>query len=149
MASAAFFTAISMLVVNPMHLFNTGFQMSFLAVLTLSLMIPIIKKKYSGIFMASMAIQLGLLPYTIYVFNYISLAAVVVNVPIIYLTGLIVPMGMCSMAVMLIFEPFAEVLIQCLGGLCTIMMGFNDMTAIEGVTVFDVVSPPLWMVAVY
>lgn len=149
MASAAFFTAISMLVVNPMHLFNTGFQMSFLAVLTLSLMIPIIKKIYSGIFMASMAIQLGLLPYTIYVFNYISLAAVVVNVPIIYLTGLIVPMGMCSMAVMLIFEPFAEVLIQCLGGLCTIMMGFNDMTAIEGVTVFDVVSPPLWMVAVY
>lgn len=149
MASAAFFTAILMLAANPMHLFNTGFQMSFLAVLTLSLMMPIIKKIYSGIFFASLAIQFGLLPYTIYVFNYVSLAAVLVNVPVVYLTGLIVPMGMISMAVMLISDPLSAVMIRVLSGLCTIMTEMNDVTAIDGITVLDVVSPPLWVVVLY
>ena len=149
MASAAFFTAILMLVANPMHLFNTGFQMSFLAVLTLSLILPIIKQIYSGIFMASIAVQAGLLPYTIYVFNYFSLAAVLVNVPIIYLTGLIVPIGMCSMGTMLVCKPLAEITIRVLSGLCTIMTEMNSVTVMDGITVFEATSPPLWMVAIY
>lgn len=149
MASAAFFTAFLMMAVNPMHLFNTGFQMSFLAVLTLSLMMPIVKKIYSGIFITSIAVQAGLLPYTIYVFNYISVAALFVNVPIIYLTAIIVPMGMCTMVVSFVFKPLFEVLIQSLGGLCTIMIRLNDMTAIDGITVFNLASPPIWIVALY
>ena len=149
MASAAFFTAILMMVANPMHIFNAGFQMSFLAVLTLSLMIPLIKQIYGGIFMASLAVQAGLLPYSIYVFNYISLAAVVVNVPIIYLTGVIVHIGMCSMATMFICEPISVILMKVLSGLCTIMTELNSMTAIDGVTVYEVVSPPLWSVSIY
>lgn len=149
MASAAFFTALLMLADNPMHLFNTGFQMSFLAVLTLSLMMPIIKRFYSGMFMASIAVQLGLMPYTIYIFNYISLATVFVNVPVIFLTGIIGPAGMCGMLVLFVCEPLFDIVAGVLYGLCHIMTELNSMTGIDGITVFDVKSPPLWIVAFY
>lgn len=149
MASAAFFTALLMLADNPMHLFNTGFQMSFLAILTLSLIMPIIKQFYSGMFMASIAVQLGLMPYTIYIFNYISLAAVFVNVPVIFLTGIIVPAGMCGMLVLFVCEPLFDIVAGVLYGLCHIMTELNSMTGIDGITVFDVKSPHLWIVAFY
>ena len=149
MASAAFFTALLMLLANPMHIFNTGFQMSFLAVLTLSLMLPIIKKIYSGMFLGSLAIQAGLTPFTVYVFNYVSIMSVIVNVPIIFLTGMIVPAGMCCMVSMLIFQPAFDIISKVLFGLCSIMEELNDMTTIEGITVFDIKSPALWIPAVY
>ncbi len=149
MASAAFFTALLMLVKEPMYIFNTGFQMSFLAVLTLSLMVPVIKKFYSGIFLMSFAVQIGLTPYIMYVFNYFSMAAIVVNVPIISLIGLIVPIGMCCMVMMFTVEPLGILFAKVLGGLCMMLEKLNDITCIEGVTVFDVKSPNLWMVASY
>ncbi len=149
MASAAFFTALLMLIKEPMYIFNTGFQMSFLAVLTLSLIIPVIKQFYSGIFLVSLAVQIGLTPYISYVFNYFSLAAIVVNVPIIALLGLIVPIGMCCMVMMFIAEPFGILLSKVIGGLCIMLEKLNSMTCIEGITVFDVKSPDVWLVAVY
>jgi len=149
MASAAFFTALVMLIKEPMYIFNTGFQMSFLAVLTLSLMVPLIKRFYSGVFLVSIAVQAGLTPYIAYVFNYISLASVFVNVPIITLIGMIVPIGMCNMAMMAIIEPLGELLSKILGGLCMMMIGLNDMTCIEGMTVFDVRSPAVFLIAAY
>lgn len=155
MASAAFFTAFLMLMHNPMHLFNAGFQMSFLAVLSLSLMLPIIKRFYSGVFLGSFAIQAGLTPYTIYVFNYFSLASIFVNVPIIFLTGFIVPMGLCAMvlygmaASTGILQPVFDFVTGSLGGFCRIMTKLNEMTGVEGITVFDIQSPPLWLIALY
>lgn len=149
MASAAFFTALVMLIKEPMYIFNTGFQMSFLAVLTLSLMVPLIKRFYSGIFLVSIAVQAGLTPYIAYVFNYISLASVFVNVPIITLIGMIVPIGMCNMMMMVIIEPLGELLSKILGGLCMMLIELNDMTCIEGLTVFDVRSPAVILIAAY
>ena len=67
---------------NPMQLFHTGLQMSFLAVLTLSAAAPFFRKFYQGIFLSSGVVwRLGLLPYAACVFNYVSLAAVFINVP--------------------------------------------------------------------
>lgn len=149
MASAAFFTALVMLVNNPMHIFNVGFQMSFLAVLTLALLLPVIKHFYRGVFLMSAAVQIGLLPYTVYVFNYFSLAAVVVNVPVIYLTGVIVPTGMCYMFFTAVSKPLAMVTAKVLGGLCMMLEEINSATCIEGMTVFDVRSPDVWLIALY
>ena len=149
MASTAFFTALLMLIYEPMSIFNVGFQMSFLAVLTLSLMIPIVKRFYTGVFLTSLAVQIGLTPYMVYTFNYVSIIAVLVNVPVILLIGIIVPAGMCSMFLLLIFEPLGVVTAKVLGGLCIMLENLNSATCIEGITVFDVRSPCVWFIAAY
>lgn len=149
MSSAAFLMAFVMLLRNPLQLFHTGFQMSFLAVLTLSLILPIVRRIYDGILLASVSVQIGLLPYMLYVFNYLSLTAVLVNVPVIFLTGIIVPAGLCSMAAMELWASAFEAISGVLFGLCYILTKLNAITGIDDVTVFEVVSPPLWIVALY
>ena len=97
LSNAAFAVGLFVILQNPYMLFNTGFQMSFLAVLTLVLVLPYLRRVYSEIFLASLAVQLGLGPYILYQFNYLSPHAVLINVPVVYLAGLIVPAGLLSM----------------------------------------------------
>lgn len=149
LSSAAFLTAILMLIKNPMYLFNTGFQMSFLAVLTIALIIPIVRRVYKGMFLMSFSIQIGLVPYTAYMFNYLSLSAAFINIPIIFTTGIIVPIGLVSAVSMELCEPLFVLLTKILAGLCEILKWLNHMTAIDGISVFSVVSPDIRVLTAY
>lgn len=149
LSSAAFLIALLMLVKNPMQLFHIGFQMSFLAVLALCLLLPIVKRFYDGVFSASLAVQIGLMPYLIYAFNYLSLASVLVNVPVIFLAGVIVPAGMCCFFFLAVFPPVFDLVSALVFGLCKLMTAVNAMTGIDGITVFRAASPSLWALALY
>lgn len=166
LGSASFVVLLLILLNNPMQLFHTGLQMSFLAVLTLSSAAPFFRKFYQGIFLSSSVVQLGLLPYTAYVFNYVSLAAVFVNVPIILLAGFLVPLGigcfaadlLLSQVVMLpgadflsdgIFQPLFNLLGQVISGFCQLLTACNGMTCIKGITSFEVTSPSRALLAGY
>ena len=166
LGSASFVVLLMILLKNPMQLFHTGLQMSFLAVLTLSAAAPFFRKFYQGIFLSSGVVQLGLLPYTAYVFNYVSLAAVFINVPIIFLAGFLVPLGIGGFALSLIlleptavsgvdlvldaaFKPVIEIMGQAIDGLCGLLTSCNSMTCIKGVTSFEVTSPPRALLAGY
>ncbi len=175
--SAAFFTAAVMMLANPMCVFNTGFQMSFLAVLTMMLVTPAIDRLYKGIFTASISVQAGLMPYTAYVFNYFSPGAVLVNIPVIFLTGIIVPAGLSAMllsvtasasaggaageaasavpaeficaALFSLSDTLFAVTADVMAGLCRMLVKLNSITAADGVTVFTVTSPPIALTAFY
>ena len=166
LGSASFVVLLLVLLRNPMQLFHTGLQMSFLAVLTLSSAAPFFRKFYQGIFLSSGVVQLGLLPYTAYVFNYVSLASVFINVPIILLAGFLVPLGIGGFAMDLllsqmvllsgadfmsdgVFQMLFELLGQVLSGLCQLLTMCNGMTCIKGVTSFEITSPPRWLLAGY
>ena len=69
--SSAYLAGMSMMASNPMTLFNTGFQMSFMAILSIAVVMPVVKRFYSGVFLSGAAVQAGLLPYTAYMFNYV------------------------------------------------------------------------------
>ena len=101
--SRTFLTALGSMFMNPMQIFHTGFQMSYLAVLTLSLVLPYIHRFYTGVLSAGAAVQAGLLPYIMYVFNYVSLISLIVNVPVIMLAGFIVPLGLISAVFSMIY----------------------------------------------
>ena len=147
--SAAFCTAAVMMMRNPMCIFNTGFQMSFLAVLTMMMVMPAAEKIYKGIFTASLSVQAGLMPYVAYVFNYLSPGAVLVNVPVIFLTGIIVPMGLCAMVFSVSSDGLFSVVSAAAAGLCRMMTVLNHVSAADGVTVFEVTSPGKGTLAFY
>lgn len=155
LSSASFVVLLCILLKNPMQLFHAGLQMSFLAVLTLSAVVPFFRKVYQGIFLSSGVVQLGLLPYTAYLFNYVSLISVFVNVPIIFLAGFLVPLGIGGFAADLcplpdgVPAPVMSLLGQILRGLCRMLTMCNEMTCIRDVTSFEVTSPPRSFLAAY
>ena len=145
--SAAFAVASGVLATRPFMLFNAGFQMSFLAVLTLSLALPYIKSFYSGMFTVSLAVQLGLGPFVLYNFNYLSLLAVFINVPVVFLAGIIVPAGLVGLVLQ--NTPMFDFSARLIDILCNLLTGINRIVEIEGITTFQLPSPPVWTVAAF
>ena len=147
LVNAAFFVFLAVILKNPFMLFNTGFQMSLLAVLTIALFFPYFSRRYSGIFLASLAVQAGLGPFLIYQFNYLSVLAVIVNVPVVALAGLIVPSALLAMAVSP--TPLIDPAASLIKPLCAVLVRLNEVTQVDGITSFQVASPPLWIMAAY
>lgn len=147
LVNAAFFVFLAVILKNPFMLFNTGFQMSLLAVLTIALFFPYFSRLYSGIFLASLAVQAGLGPFLIYQFNYLSVLAVIVNVPVVALAGLIVPSALLAMAVSP--TPLIDPAASLIKPLCAVLVRLNEVTQVDGITSFQVASPPLWIMAAY
>ncbi len=93
-----FMTAFVMLVWNPFWLFDMGFQLSFLAVLSMLLLMPAIsntmpvKNKYlryfRDIFSVSLSVQLGIFPLCLYYFGTFPLYFFITNLIIIPLMTL-------------------------------------------------------------
>lgn len=147
--TAAGVTFTMMLMWNPYQLFNAGFQLSFLAVASLAVIIPFVKRYYQGIFLSAIAIQAGMVPYTAFVFNYISIGSVLANIPIIFIAGIMLPVGICALVSMLLPGDFFGFLIKMMEICAEVMIIINDFFYVSGKTSFDVISPPVWILIVY
>ena len=149
LSNAAFAVGLFVILQNPYMLFNTGFQMSFLAVLTLVLVLPYLKRVYAGLFLASIAVQIGLGPYILYQFNYLSLLAVLINVPVVFLAGLIVPAGLVSMVSGAAGSPVCGGADETVRILCSMLQELNIAGQMDGMASIRMPSPPLWAMAAY
>ncbi|NLD18781.1 MAG: DNA internalization-related competence protein ComEC/Rec2 [Clostridiales bacterium] len=148
LSTAAFAVASAMMVYNPMQIFHVGFQMSFIAVLSLSLLLPYIKKIHNGILAGGLAIQAGMTPLTIFIFNYISVVGIFINIFVIFLAGVIVPLGLVAFLFSEISSLFF-IASRILFYLCVILEESNHLTCIDSITVYDVASPPVSLIAFY
>lgn len=144
-------TCVSMIIIlaiNPMQIYSAGFQMSFLAVITLGIMIPLIQKKIKGILLPMIAVQTGMVPYTMYVFNYVSLTSVISNIPVYFIAAAMIPAGILVIAfcwLPVIAKPAAMIT----GLFVKLLLWCNDFTYMGGVFTFDVASPSVIFLAVY
>ena len=98
--------AIIMLVINPLDLFNVGFQLSFSAVFIILLVMPAIQhwlpqriqhRWYSSILMVvivSIVVQFGLYPLQAYYFGEVSLISPIANALFVPLLGFLVPLAL-------------------------------------------------------
>ena len=147
--TSASLTFLAMLIYNPYQLFNVGFQMSFLAVVSLAVIIPFVKRYYQGVFLSAIAIQAGMVPYTAFTFNYISLGSVLANIPVIFVAGIMLPAGVCALISMALPGELFGFLIKMVDICCGLLIHINDFFYVSGKTSFDVISPPVWLLIVY
>ena len=133
---------------NPLSIYDPSLQMSFIAVMAMSLVAPYIKRFHDGVFTGSLAVQAGLLPYIAYTFNCIPLAAFLINIPLIALTGVIVPLGVCCLVMDSLSEgiPAAH---ELLSALIAILVKGNSLTCIDGRTTFLCRSPSPFLIAAF
>ena len=157
MLTALSLTAMIILVREPYAMFGAGFQMSFLAVLSIIFLVPKIEKKAGGTVAVILGVQLPVMLYTAYNFNYFSPAGILANIPVVFLISLYVPAGMCCF----IFFAAGELMLPSGGflpkaadavisGMSGAVLHTNDLFYLDGNFVTDVASPPLWlMIALY
>lgn len=146
MLSGAVFAAFILLTINPFQLFNCGFQMSFLAVMGISFFARRFQKYMPSYFSMLTSIQLVLMPYMAYEFNYISVAALIVNYPSTFLVGIIVPAVLVMFALFGMFGIQATWIHQVIIWITDVLIKCNTLTYSTGLGSFDVTSPSLFFI---
>lgn len=103
--------AVVLLILNPMDLFSVGFQLSFLAVYIILLVLPVIQhqlpywlrlKWYAKplmVVIVSVVVQLGLYPVQVYYFGEVSLISPVANALFVPFLGIVVPLSLVALAI--------------------------------------------------
>ena len=87
-----------------------------------------------------------------YQFNILPLGAVLINVPVIFLAGLLVPAGMVGMFLPGGAAPgqfIAGVWDQGVASLCGAMIRLNELCSASRITSLDVASPPIWVLGIF
>jgi competence protein ComEC len=92
-------TAFFMLLYNPIYLFDIGFQLSFLAVLSILVINPLFVRRYSSenkiiqylweLIAVSFSAQIGVLPLSLYYFHQFPVLFLVTNICLIPLSGIL------------------------------------------------------------
>lgn len=88
---------IIVLLYNPFMMFGASFQMSYIAVSGISFLTDPLSRlvgKHAGFMLA---IQLSMIPYTIYTFNKINPFGFLINIPIVGLISLLVPFSILGL----------------------------------------------------
>lgn len=143
LAAAAFI----ILLISPGQLQNLGFQLSFLAVLSIVTLFPVFKEWVSGLsilrnsgfgrmilgvldlFLVSLAAQLGTLAITIYYFHKIPLVSLIANLVVVPLIGIIVATGMSFLLLGSLIPILAPLWAATLEGAIDLMLWFVQVCA--------------------
>lgn len=146
MATGLSTVALILILSNPYVIFSTGFQMSFLAVISICFLTPVLPARLPDGIATALAVNLGLLLYQMYQFNYVSLVALLANIPIIYLAGILVPVSLLAFLIFIMFAAVPGLFQMILDSLCFLMVKLNEFSTFGGYGSFDAASPPLWLV---
>ncbi|WP_461811678.1 DNA internalization-related competence protein ComEC/Rec2 [Faecalimonas sp.] len=126
LATSLSISAIIVICWRPQYLFDSGFLFSFGAVLGILLLKPILemlfpsKKKWVQSIYASLAIQLFLIPITLYFFFEIPTYAFFLNMVIIPVMSLLLGMAVVGMLLIYIWKPFGTFVLKGSGIFVTI-----------------------------
>lgn len=148
MLTAAGFTALIFIVLNPYVIFNTGFQMSFLAVCSIAFFYKRIPAKVPDGAAIMLCANIGLAPYQIYVFNWFSFSSFAANIPVVYLAGITVPLGIIHFLLFALMGNSLEtlkVVSLMTDSMANMIIEMNEFLSFGGKGGWDMTSPPLWI----
>ena len=143
--------AIILILRNPYVVWGAGFQMSFLAILSINTLVPHMPEKVPDSIAQTLAVSLALMLYQARTFNYLSPLSFLINIPIIYLAGIAIPASLLTFILYGIF--FAAGAVRMFPGsalvpalsVMDLTVRLNEMLSFGGIFSFDVISPPVYM----
>ena len=151
--------ALLILIFSPQSIFDTGFQMSFLAVLFIILFTcnfrflskwPPVSAWAGGLLFVSLSAQLALLPVFANCFHRVSFAAVLSNIILVPLSGVLMGGGFLMWAVSFIpCEFLFKTIVLIMEKLLYIFNFFVEAFAATPLAGLEVSSWPYWYIAAY
>ncbi len=140
--------AVILMLNDPYVIYGTGFQMSFLAIMAIKIVLKAIPEKVPDSLAQTLAVNLTLMLYQAYVFNFISPLAVLINIPVLYLAGISIPLAFMTFLVYgahaliasgavipeFVFAPACSV--------GELLIKANGLMNLKGYSSIDVISPP-------
>ncbi|MEA4989117.1 MAG: DNA internalization-related competence protein ComEC/Rec2 [Anaerovorax sp.] len=159
--NAICFSCFLQIIYNPYTIYNVGFQLSYLAVYSLAVILPWVDSRIDrmvlltakewigsvGKFLSPLfVLQFSMAPIIIFHFNFFSFVGFLLNPPVLFLAGMLIPIGMSLMflcGLPYISGIFFGVTVKSADLLLEAILKINDVFALWGRGCFWLVSPPL------
>nr|WP_262895810.1 ComEC/Rec2 family competence protein [Aureivirga marina] len=103
-----------LLLINPFWLFQVGFQLSYIAVISIVILKPIIDKLYKpkqrifskiwDLFSVSVAAQIGILPISLFYFHQFSALFFLANILVLFLLEIVIAFGLILLISLLFYS---------------------------------------------
>ncbi len=139
---------IILIIKEPLTVLNTGFQMSFLAAASIAFFLPHISSKIPESVAVMFAVNAGLIPYQIFVFNSFSLTSFAANIPVVYIVGILMPFAVVYF-ILFCLGIEIEAIEYILKSLVVFTEKINEISAMNGKGAIDVISPPVAVVVLF
>lgn len=124
--------AIGILMFNPYQMFNTGFQMSFIAMLGIVFIGPLLSSLLGEMAGSILAVQFATVPYVVLVFHRLNLLAALINLPVVMAASILVPMCIMVLALLSLTGLCPELIIRMIEGLAEIIIRSNHLMNLDG-----------------
>lgn len=152
--SSAGMAATILLIQNPYGLFNTGFQLSFFAVVLMAFIFPIFARnlprgQFLTVLLPMPALQAAMAPYTAFVFNYFSFGAFVANFGVVFFSGILIPAGLAAMFAAQFPGPFFDFAATFVDVCIRCVVWCNQLTYADGRTCLNVTSPSVFVLILF
>jgi competence protein ComEC len=154
--SALVLASLVMFTLNPYFVFDVSSQLSFLTVLSITHLYPVIRRllhplgyRLSEAFAMSISAQIGVAPVVVWYFGVFAPIGIIGNIPCIILAGLAVLIGLSATIVNLVFPLAASALNA---GNSLVLLGLETTIGLLAKVPFGAFAlkrPPLWSVLVY
>ena len=124
-------SAMLMLLVRPYFLFQTGFLMSFLAIVGMAFLTGPLSHFVGKGMAAMLSVQLIMIPIQVYSFHRFNPLTIVINIPIIFLASVLVP---CGVVLFLIGSvvPMGDFPVRCLMLMTELLIRLNRLLYFDG-----------------
>ena len=138
--------AIIIVAANPYVIFGPGFQMSFLAITSINIIVKVLPEKFPQSLAQTIAVSGTMMVYQAYVFNHVAPLVFLVNIPVIYLAGIAIPLSLSCFTAFWAFTAagaeFTGFISVPMISMTRMLIRVNSLLSFGGHTSFDVVSPP-------
>ncbi len=150
--------ALILLFINPYTIYDIGFQLSFMATLSLVMFYPPIKKAVThrripeivaDTLAATLAAQLGVIPVTLYYFNNLSLISVISNLLVVPLVQVITIIGFIMVFAGLLNIHLAVLIGYINNSFLSFVLFVTEISAKVPFASLKLPTPPIWMVLLY
>ena len=123
---------------NPYVLFNSGFQLSFLALLGISFLTEPLSH-YVGEFLGMLlAVQFSVAPMIAYTFLSFNISSMLINIPIVLLASVLVPAGIIGLALMMVIGYIPEIWIRIITNISHFIVELNSAMSFDSFFVKDI-----------
>lgn len=162
--TAGAITMAIMTLANPFIILSLGFQLSFIAIFTLAIILPTMVRLITSKYITIVAVQIGMAPISALYFNYFSLSAFITNIPVIFIAGILIPLEMLMLSLLMVNEYVSliniDILIQAFDlafqiiGIIVeffikVILFINDLFFYEKISYFTVISPSVKSILIY
>ncbi len=148
--------AFVILLIKPMDVYEPGFQLSFVTVVSIALFykgimekIRILPAKIAAIFAVTLSAQLGAMPLIAYHFNIVSLSTLAANPLLIPLFGLLVMAGFIIMPIGILVPGLSSYPGLALKLVCRLLLDINAAISSLPGSFITVISPSIAAILVF